>query len=300
MNAVLEKTKQETHFTSGRLSWLTHIVKNLNFYIPITILTVLFLTAIFAPQLAPHDPIQISMANRLKPPSFLAGGSPEYFLGTDHLGRDILSRIIYGARISLSISFLVIAITATIGTILGIFAGYRGGRFETIIMRVTDVSNSFPPLLLALLLAVSMGPGFKTVVLALSILGWAGYCRLIRGETLKLRNADFVAQARIMGSSPGRIMLKHIFPNVVNPLLVIMTMGVGMLILAEAGLSFLGVGVPPPFPTWGMMVNEGRAEISRAWWMSAFPGLVIGAVVLSGNFLGDWLRDKLDPKLRQL
>ena len=159
---------------------------------------------------------------------------------------------------------------------------------------------AFPGLVLAMLLSVSIGPGFFTVVLALSILGWAPYARLIRGETLRLRGSDFVAQARINGASSLRIMLVHIFPNIINPLIIVMTMAVGMMILAEAALSYLGIGIPPPDPSWGSMVADGRGDIDRAWWISTFPGILIGLVVLSGNFFGDWLRDKMDPRLRQL
>jgi peptide/nickel transport system permease protein len=195
---------------------------------------------------------------------------------------------------------LVIFITASVGTILGIIAGYLGGHTDTVLMRTTDASLAIPAILIALLLAVVLGPSFKTVVLALSILGWAPYARLIRGEALRLREADFVAQARIIGSSPLRIMIIHIFPNVVNPLIVISTMSVGLVILAEAALSYLGAGIPPTTPSWGGMVSDGRNLIDRAWWISFFPGLAIGLVVMSGNFLGDWIRDKMDPRLRRL
>jgi peptide/nickel transport system permease protein len=183
---------------------------------------------------------------------------------------------------------------------MGIIAGYLGGRTDAFLMRITDVAMAFPGILIAMLLATALGPSFKTVVIAMSILGWAGYSRLIRGETLRLREADFVAQARVIGTSPARIMLRHIFPNVINPLIVIMTLAVGMMILLEAGLSYLGVGIPPPNPSWGSMVSDGRNLIDKAWWISFFPGIAIGMVVLSGNFLGDWLRDKMDPRLRQI
>jgi peptide/nickel transport system permease protein len=265
-----------------------------------TVMVILVLVAIFAPLLAPYDPTEGNMLERFAPPTFMEGGSMKHLLGTDKLGRDVLSRLIYGGRVSLSVSLLVIFITAAIGTILGITAGYLGGRIEGFIMRITDVALAFPGLLIAMLLAVSVGPGFITVVFALSILGWAGYSRMIRGEALRLRDSDFVAQARIIGSSPLRIMIKHIFPNVVNSLIVIMTLAVGMMILAEAALSYLGIGIPAPTPSWGSMVADGRAELDRAWWISFFPGVAIGLVVLSGNFLGDWVRDKLDPRLRRL
>jgi peptide/nickel transport system permease protein len=276
------------------------IMRNLTFYIPVIILTMLILTAIFAPWIAPHDPIEVSLIDRRLPPSFMEGGSMEYLLGTDNLGRDILSRAIYGARISLSVALLVVGITAAIGTILGIAAGYMGGRTEAFLMRVTDISLAFPGLVLAMLLSVGIGPGFLTVVLALSLLGWAPYARLIRGETLRLRESDFVAQARINGASSLRIMRVHIFPNIINQLIIVMTMAIGATILAEAALSFLGIGIPPPTPSWGSMVSDGRNDLSKAWWISTFPGILIGLVVMSGNFFGDWLRDKLDPRLRQL
>jgi len=271
-----------------------------NFIVPVTVLFLLVLTAILAPKLAPHSPDLTSLTERLLPPFFANGGGTTYLLGTDLLGRDILSRVIFGARVSLSVSMMVILITAGIGTILGIIAGYLGGRTETLLMRVTDVSLSFPAILIAILLAVILGPSFWTVVAALSLLGWAPYARLIRGEALRLRQADFVTQARIIGSSPMRIMTRHIFPNVINPLIVLATLQVGMVILTESALSYLGAGIPPTTPSWGNMVADGRNQIDTAWWISFFPGIAIGLVVLSGNFLGDWLRDKLDPRLRQL
>ena len=291
-------------FTAGKgdVSHLKRlrIVRLLTLIIPSAILFLVVIAAIFAPLLAPHDPIKTSMTERFVPPAFVEGGSVNHLLGTDNLGRDIFSRLIYGTRISLCVSLLVIAITAGVGTILGIISGFSGGRIDNLLMRVTDVSLSFPAILIAILLSVSIGQGFLTVVLALSILGWAPYARLIRGEALRLRETDFVGQARIIGASPMRIMLRHIFPNVINPLIIMMTLSVGMVILTESALSFLGAGIPPPTPSWGAMVNEGRTYVDTAWWISCFPGVAIGLVVLSGNFLGDWLRDKMDPRLRQI
>jgi peptide/nickel transport system permease protein len=285
------------------------ILRKLTLIIPVTILSLIILTAIFADlawlglpdvRLSPYDPVKMSLPNRLMPPFWVEGGSTEHLLGTDKMGRDILSRLIFGARISLSVSLLVIAITAMVGTMLGIVGGYLGGRTDAFLMRITDISMAFPPILVAMLLCVSMGPSFATVVLSISLLGWAPYARLIRGETLKLREEDFIAQARVIGTPPFRIMLKHIFPNIVNPLIIVMTLQVGLLIITEATLSFLGVGIPPPAPSWGNMVNDGRNLVDTAWWISTFPGIAIGLVVMSGNFFGDWLRDKLDPRLRQL
>jgi len=276
------------------------IFEEMTFVIPVTVLVLLVLTAIFAPFLAPYPPTKIAMTERLLPPFFSNGGSTAHLLGTDLIGRDVLSRVIYGARVSLSVSLLVILITGSIGTVLGIIAGYLGGRTDAFLMRITDISLAFPGILIAILLATIIGPGYWTVVLAISILGWAPYARLIRGEALKLREADFVAQARIIGSSSLRIMVRHIFPNIVNPLIVMVTLSVGFVILTEAALSYLGAGIPPPTPSWGNMVSDGRNLIDTAWWICFFPGLAIGLVVLSGNFLGDWIRDKLDPRLRRL
>jgi peptide/nickel transport system permease protein len=275
------------------------IFLQLNFCLPTVMLVLMVGSAIFAPQIAPYDPLQTSLTDRLKPPAF-AGGSEAHLLGTDKLGRDVLSRIIWGSRVSLSVALLVIVITASIGTALGIFGGYLGGWVDGLLMRITDISLAFPAIVIALLLAVILGPSLSTVVLAVSLLGWAPYARLIRGEVLKLREADFVLQARIIGCSPARIMLTHVFPNIINPLLILATLFFGGVILIESALSYLGAGIPPPVATWGSMVSDGRSLIDTAWWISFFPGLAIGLVVMSGNFLGDWLRDRLDPKLRQI
>jgi peptide/nickel transport system permease protein len=296
----MDNRKEVNRVSINRNIWRVRITMQMTFIIPVGVLALLVFVAIFAPLLAPYPPTQTSLPDRLLPPFFVMGGSPAHLLGTDLVGRDILSRVFYGARVSLSVSVIVILITSSVGTILGIIAGYLGGRADTLLMRITDISLAFPMILIALLLAVVLGPSFKTVVLALSILGWAPYARLIRGEVLKLREADFIAQARIIGSSSLRIMIKHIFPNVVNPLIIIATMSVGLVILTESILSYLGAGIPPPNPSWGSMVSDGRNLIDKAWWISLFPGMAIGLVVLSGNFLGDWIRDKLDPRLRQL
>ena len=276
------------------------ISRDLVMILPVTVLAVLIFTAIFADVLAPYPYDKTALPERLTPPAWCEGGSTKHLLGTDTLGRDILSRAIYGARVSLSVSLLAIAITAIVGTALGIFSGYMGGRTDAFIMRVVDVALSFPALLLAILLAVSLGPGFFTVIFALSALGWAGYARIIRGEALRISTSDFVAQAQVIGVSPGRIMLRHIFPNILNILIVGITLSVGAMILAESAMSYLGIGIPPPVPSWGSMVADGRNSLDSAWWISTFPGILIGMVVMSGNFLGDWLRDRLDPRLRQL
>jgi peptide/nickel transport system permease protein len=281
------------------LSRSARLLQKLTFAVPVAIMSILLITAIFAPLLAPYDPTATNMLERRLPPAFM-GGSTAHLLGTDGLGRDILSRLIYGGRVSLSVALLVIFITSSVGTIIGILSGYLGGRIDGFLMRLTDVAMAFPPLLIAMLLAVGLGPGYLTVVFALSILGWAAYSRMIRGEALKLAGSDFVAQARVNGASDLRIMIRHIFPNVINSLVVLMTLAVGLMILAESTLSYLGIGIPAPTPSWGSMVADGRNDLDRAWWISTFPGIAIGLVVLSGNFLGDWIRDRLDPRLRQL
>jgi peptide/nickel transport system permease protein len=264
------------------------------------LLVILVLPALLAPWLAPHDPLEGRLAQKLTPPVWLTGGSWEYPLGTDPLGRDILSRLIFGARVSLSVSLVAIFIGGLAGTVLGLVAGYFGGWTDTLIMRAVDIAFSLPTILLGLVLAVVIGPSFRTVIVIVAFLLWARYARQVRGEVLSVKERDFVAQARIAGCSHVRIMFGHILPNVVNTLIVLATLQVGYVILLEGTLSFLGVGIPPPTPAWGLMVATGRALIVSAWWVSFFPGLAILLTVLTLNLLGDWLRDRLDPKLRQV
>jgi peptide/nickel transport system permease protein len=264
------------------------------------LLVILVVPALFAEWLAPHDPLEGRLAQKLKPPVWLAGGSWEFPLGTDPLGRDLLSRLIFGARVSLSVSLVAIIIGGLVGTVLGLVAGYFAGWTDTLIMRVVDVAFSLPTILLALVLAVVVGPSFQTVIVIVALLLWARYARQVRGEVLSVRERDFVAQARIAGCSHLRIIFGHILPNVTNTLIVLATLQVGYVILLEGTLSFLGVGIPPPTPAWGLMVATGRGLIVSAWWVSFFPGLAILVTVLALNLLGDWLRDRLDPRLRQV
>jgi peptide/nickel transport system permease protein len=266
----------------------------------VALLVILVLPALFAPWLAPHDPLEGRLAHKLKPPVWLAGGSWAYPLGTDPLGRDLLSRLVFGARVSLSVALVAIVIGGLVGTVLGLAAGYCGGWTDALIMRVVDVAFSLPTILLALVLAVVIGPSFETVILIVALLLWARYARQVRGEVLSVRERDFVAQARIAGCSHLRIIFGHILPNVANTLIVLATLQVGYVILLEGTLSFLGVGIPPPTPAWGLMVATGRGLIVSAWWVSFFPGLAILLTVLTLNLLGDWLRDRLDPRLRQV
>lgn len=269
--------------------------------IPLFILLfLLVLPGLFAPYLAPHNPIRGSLRARLKPPVWVQGGTITHPLGTDKVGRDILSRIIYGARISLAVSVVAILVSGAIGTALGLVAGYFGGRLDALIMRLVDISLGLPVILLALVFVAAIGASFGTVVMVTAILLWARYARQVRGETLGIRERDFIARARVAGASHFRIMLRYIFPNVVNTLTVLATLQIGAVILLESALSFLGAGIPRPTPTWGSMIADGRDLIVVAWWIAMFPGLAIMLTVLSLNLLGDWLRDHLDPKLRNV
>jgi peptide/nickel transport system permease protein len=212
----------------------------------------------------------------------------------------VLSRLIWGARVSLTVSAVVVLISSAVGLLLGLAAGYVGGRTDSILMRFADGSIAFPGILIALLFAISLGPGVVTVILALSVLGWAAYARIVRGEVLRLRNLEFVVGARVIGASPARIMVAHLFPNVLDAWVILITLQIGLVVLAEATLGFLGAGVPPPTPSWGSLVSDGRNFVDSAWWISFFPGLAIGMLVLCVNYLGDWLRDTLDPRLRRI
>lgn len=269
--------------------------------VPIGILMfLLVIPAALAPQVAPFDPLKGSLAKRLKPPVWQQGGVIEHPLGTDKLGRDILSRIIYGARVSLAVSLVAILVGGTIGTVMGLISGYFGRWVDSLIMRLVDISLSLPTILLALVLVAAVGPSFGTVIGVLVVLLWARYARLVRGETLSIKERDFIARARVAGASHTRIMLRYILPNVVNSLIVLATLQVGYVILLESALSFLGAGLPRPTPAWGLMIADGRELIVTAWWVSMFPGLAIMLTVLALNLLGDWLRDHLDPKLRHV
>jgi peptide/nickel transport system permease protein len=240
------------------------------------------------------------LANRLQPPFWQNGGSTDNILGTDSVGRDVLSRIIYGARVSIVIAAISILIGGIIGASLGIVSGYFGGWVDALIMRLVDISLSIPIILLALVLVAALGPSKATVIIVVVVLLWARYARLVRGETLSIRVQDYIARARVAGVSNAGIMLRHVFPNVFNSLVVLATLQVGFVIILEATLSFLGAGIPRPTPAWGLMVADGRSLVVAAWWVSFFPGLAIMLVVLSMNLLGDWLRDRLDPKQRQV
>ena len=269
--------------------------------IPIFILMiVLVIPAIFAELIAPYDPVESSLRNRLLPPFWMDGGSTDHILGTDKVGRDILTRLIYGSRVSVVIASVSILVGGFIGVSLGIIGGYFGGWVDSLIMRAVDISLSIPIILLGLVLVASLGPSKSTVIIVVVILLWSRYARLARGETLAVRTQDYIARARVSGASHTRIMIHHVFPNIFNSIVVLATLQVGFVIILEATLSFLGAGIPRPTPAWGLMVADGRSLVVTAWWLAFFPGIAIMLVVLSMNLLGDWLRDKFDPKQRQI
>lgn len=266
------------------------------------LLIVLVIPAAFADFIAPHDPKLGSLSAKLLPPVWMEGGTTEHLLGTDRVGRDILTRIMYGARVSVVTAVIAIFIAGVMGTTLGIIAGYTGGLVDAVVMRLVDISLSIPIILLALVLVAAIGASMGTVITVLVLLMWSRYARLVRGETLAVRVQDFIARAQVSGSSHARIMVRHVFPNVFNSIIVLATLNVGFVIILESTLSFLGAGIPPPQPAWGLMVADGRVLITSpvGWWVAMFPGLAIMLVVLSMNLLGDWLRDRLDPKQRQV
>jgi len=269
--------------------------------IPMAILAALVLIALFADVLAPHDPEVGSLGDRFQPPAWLAGGSDKHLLGTDHLGRDVLSRLILGARVSVVVGFTAVIVAGILGTGLGILAGYLGGWVDQVIMRITDTWLALPALTFAIFLAAIVGPSEMNIVIILGAVYWTRYARVIRGEVLSIKERDFVRLAVVAGCSKRTIMRRHVLPNVVNSAVVLATLMLGVVIVTEAALSFLGVGVPPPKPAWGLMLADGKKGLMAGyWWLTVLPGACIMLMVLAANLLGDWLRVKLDPQLRQL
>jgi len=260
----------------------------------------MFLTgAVFAPFLG-LDPIKQDLSARLRPPVWCKGGNWENILGVDYLGRDTLSRLVYGARVSLLVGFLSVVIGSTIGTTLGLLAGLYKGRIDTIIMRMVDTQLSFPVVLLVMLIVAVVGPSLMNIIVALGLVGWAEYARLVRAEVLKIREESYIEATRAIGASNLRIIIQHILPNIIAPVVVLATFAVPSMILTESALSWLGLSVPPPTPTWGGMIADSRDYLLISWWTATLPGLAIMLVVLSLNLLGDWVRDRLDPRLRRI
>ena len=303
---IAERFAADQTTRSGLLSRTWYLARRWPI-IPLLILGVLFFAGIFAPMIAQYDPILGNLRLRNAPPALI---NPEWYderpevnrllLGGDHVGRDVLSRVIHGARISIIVAGVSLGTGMVIGTGLGLLAGYYGGHIDEIILRTVDVWHAIPFLLFAMVASVIFGSSFGLVIVLLATLAWSGFVRNIRAEVLSIRELDFIAAAKISGASDFRILLKHLFPSIRNTLLVIATLRVGQLILAEASLSFLGVGIPSPTPAWGLMIAEGRQYVEIAWWQTVIPGLAIFLIVVSLNFLGDWIRDRLDPRLQQI
>jgi peptide/nickel transport system permease protein len=268
--------------------------------IPAIIMFVIVFGAVFAPIIAPFEPQKGDLRARDIPPVWLDGGDSTHWLGTDNLGRDMYSRMLYGARISLFVAAVAVSFGLVMGTLTGVVAGYYGGMVDEILMRLVDLWSSLPFLLIALIVAISVGPSLGMVIGLLAVSSWSAGSRNIRGEVLSLRNREYVHMARVMNASDIRIILRHLLPNVMHVVIVITTLRTGSMIIAEAGLSFLGVGVPASVPTWGLMIAQGQKFLTTTWWMSIVPGVAIFLIVLSFNFLGDWLRDRFDPRLNQL
>jgi len=268
--------------------------------LPVAVLVALMLLAVVVPALSPYDPIKGNLRDRNVGPVWTTDGNWSHPLGTDVVGRDVLTRLAHGARVSLTVAVVALVSGTVIGTTLGLVAGYFGGLTDELIMRVVDVWFAFPFLLIALLIGVVVGASLYTIIGLLVLFVWASFVRYVRAEVLTLKERDYVSMAKIAGAGTSRILLRHILPGVVNTIAVVASLRIGQLILAEASLSFLGAGIPPPRPSWGVMISDGRQYIQEAWWITVFPGLAVFSLVYAFNFLGDWLRDRLDPRLRQV
>jgi peptide/nickel transport system permease protein len=264
----------------------------------LTVLLCMGGAAVFAPQIAPWDPARQMLMKRLRPPMWEARGLREHPLGTDHLGRDILSRILYGGRISLGVGLSAVSLSCLIGVTLGLLAGFHGGRTDAFIMRVVDVFLAIPYILLAMGVVFALGPSLLNVILVMAVTRWVQFARIVRADVLSIREREFVSGARARGGRSFRLLVRHVLPNALTPIIVVATLELAFMIIYESALAFLGLGVQPPTPTWGWMLSDGRNYVATAWWLATFPGLAIMLTVLAVNLLGDWLRDTLDPRLK--
>jgi peptide/nickel transport system permease protein len=268
-------------------------------WVAATVLMTVLVAALFSPWLAPHNASGISLADALTPPIWMEGSDPRFILGTDNLGRDILSRIIVGAQVSVKIAAYAILLSGAIGALLGMTAGYFGGWVDAVISRLIDIQMAVPSIPLAMLFAAVLAPGEGMVIFIIVLTYWSWYARILRGEVLSLRERDFIALAKVAGVGTPVIFMRHLLPNLLNTLFVLATLQFGSVIVFEAGLSFLGLGIQPPQVSWGGMLSDGRNFIEVAWWLITLPGIAIMAACLASNLMGDWLRDTFDPKLRQ-
>lgn len=277
-------------------SFLKALRRNIVAQIAVGVLVLVVVVGIFAPLIAPFDPAAQDLVNRLAPPIWMPGGLPGHVLGTDDLGRDLFSRIIYGTRVSLLVGVAATLLSGVVGTIIGVVCGFYRGRIDTLFMRLADIQLAFPTILLALVVVVVLEPSLWVVIVVLGLNGWMSYARVIRAEVLSLRSRDFVTAARAIGDNDVQIMVRHIRPNILAPLATIGTLQVAAMIVAEASLSYLGLGVPPTIPTWGGILSEGQLYIATSWWIALFSGVAIVLTTLSINVTGDMLRDFADPK----
>jgi peptide/nickel transport system permease protein len=263
------------------------------------ILLGLVVTALLSPYVAPHNPLRERLIDRLLPPAWVEDGEWRYLLGTDHLGRDLVSRIIYGSRVSLVVGVTAVAIGGALGIALGVAAGFLGGQTDEVIMAVADMQLAFPTILFAIAIIAVLGPSFINLVIVIGISGWVTYARIARGQVLSVREKEFVEAIRAQGGSQWRIVWRHILPNILSPLIVVATLDLARTIILESTLSFLGLGIQPPTPSWGGMLSDGREYLLSAWWIATFPGVALMLTALSFNRLGDWVRDLTDPRLRR-
>jgi len=277
---------------------LARLVRRRTALFGMLVVAVVVLTAIFAPAISPFDPLAQEISQRLREPGWQDVQGRTHLLGTDHLGRDILARIIYGSRIALVVGLAAVAISGVLGMAIGLIAGYFGGRVDDFFMRLADVQLAFPFILLAIAVIGVLGPSLRNIIIVIGVSSWVVYARVVRGEVLSIRERDFVQAAVALGSRDGRVLARHVLPNTFTPWLVVATLDMARVIVIESALSFLGLGVQPPTPTWGGMLADGRVYLSTAWWLATFPGLAILITVLGINLFGDGLRDTLDPRLK--
>ncbi|MBT3353127.1 MAG: ABC transporter permease [Nitrospinaceae bacterium] len=307
MSSITQESESPLHFDDDGLlressRWqkaMSSLRKDKSALFGVLILLAVVLCAILAPVISPANPHEQLLSRALKPPLW-SDGQRIFILGTDHLGRDFLSRLIYGTRISLMVGFFAVFLTGSVGLLVGLLSGYFGGKVDFVFMRLVDLILSFPFILLALATIAIVGPSLTVLILVMSMRIWVIYARVVRGEVLSLREQEFVQGARSIGSSHVRIIFRHILPNVLAPVIIIASLYLGRMIIIEAGLSFLGLGVPPPTPTWGGLLSDGKVHLYTAWWVVTFPGLAITITVLGSNLVGDWLRNVLDPRLQSL
>jgi peptide/nickel transport system permease protein len=285
----------------ARPEWLTflrRLARRRTALFGVCVVFAVIVTALAASVITPFDPIEQDIGNRLKPPGWQAASGARHLLGTDHLGRDLLARVIFGARPALLVGAAAVVISGVLGMAMGLISGYFGGRTDDIIMRLADIQLAFPFILLAIAVIGVLGPSLPTIIAVIGVSSWVVYARVVRGAVLSLREREFVQAALALGARDGRVVLCHILPNALTPWLVVATLDMARVIVIESALSFLGLGVQPPTPTWGGMLADGRVYLSTAWWLATFPGLAILVTVLGINLLGDGLRDTLDPRLK--